>query len=434
MVHNLISIPLRIEDPNKKLIKNSDLFLRINGDENDNKRVITGMVPEGTYRAVIDEEQWHKGKTLTYNSDKWRRQMNKLLPLDVIGDKEEQSERAEQAEEDEKEEDEELQLTGKLIMNPDSYEQGELKEDFEMVNEELILSVKTKGETLSKTYGTFQMRQLDEAIDLFDWMKNLIDIKDRLAKEMVKDKRTIKESQQEITQYQKCIDETEKHHTEIIQDLSIGFQHILATKKEKILSLMSQTTEFKVNEWYNEKNKNSLSNIKLDDNKLEQLPQELPDRLRKRKGRGQSGRTRKKQKGSKDEDNEHEEHEENEEEDYESNEDEDTDEDNGLLKMSDRDMINTVTNNHEEEQQSQTQQQDTSDQKPPVKQESDQTDVSDSDMEYIKQEVPSDEDEMNVNHQTDKTTPHDVKTNKLDNHASSNPETFTDISESESET
>lgn len=395
---NLVYIPLRIEDKDtKKTIVDGCLYLHI--EECEEGRILTGSIPEGSYRAVVSRDQWRDCRVLDY--DGWMEQMDLLLPIDTQSAKKKTQIKTETETEIKTEEPEiktetdtdkgethtgethtgeggDLELHAKLIMNAKDYEDQTLNEEYDVVDNYLTISIRSKSGVLRKTYGSFQMNIFEEGIDIFEWIKSLIELKNQLVEDRVTYQATIRSYELEISQYKQSLEQTENTHEKIITNLSVNFQHILASKKEKILQLMTKTQgDLNVNEIYKEKNKNNLENMTLDEDKLDQLPDELPERVSKRKAPEKHKPRKRNKKPSN------------------SPVASDTDEDNedtNLLKMTDRDIIDTVlADEQEEEHQQEHQEQEPQEEDTKPKDQAQNTDVSDSDAEYIKQEIESGE-------------------------------------------
>ncbi|CAH6720115.1 hypothetical protein CLIB1444_03S04720 [[Candida] jaroonii] len=277
MFDNTISIPLVIEDKNGKTIKESYLNLGIKSNGGFD-RIVTGAIHEGTYRFELSKSivpSIRSYKDEKYDDTKWEEAVDQLLSYDKYQCKRE-----------------DLIMTAKFVSEQKNYdEDGDLVEDFETINDYITIDIKTKG-TLSRLYGSFQLKEVDDATDLLYWLKEIVDIKDEMLKMYTKINDQYESLVQERDDYKKALDDNILNHDKIISDLERKFYLVLDSKKKKIIQLTSELRKDGsidgLNEIYEESQKHNLENLLKNKDKLPTKLDDIYVSPRKRKAKMES--------------------------------------------------------------------------------------------------------------------------------------------------
>lgn len=299
MGENILKIPLRIEDEGRRLIKNSQLLISIS--EKDDIRYLKGVIPEGIFTTKLTIKKWQEYQIIKHEDDfNWISLMDKLLPTaDIIANEAYFVKKEEETNDitDESVENK-VQLYAKFTMSKDSYDKGELKEDFELVNNYITINVQTTDE-LSKTYGSFKMTEVDDELDLFSWVHQLVDIRDRLLQQLEYIKRDKEKLLFENREYKIRVEEIILNNKLVMGDLVSNFAAILNSKKKRIADLQNKGDLHGLNKKMKLENEARLDNMVIDDKLLNDLPAADPQ---KRKQRIQTTRSAKKHKKETNED------------------------------------------------------------------------------------------------------------------------------------
>lgn len=295
MGENIITIPLTIEDEERKLIKKDQLVLSIIQD--GDFRVLKGVIPEGIFTTKITIKQWQECQIVKGEKDfNWITLMNKLLPEDNNIDPDELFKTNRMNEDPEDTIYDNVGLYAKFTMSKDSYEEGVLKEDFQLVNDFITVNIQT-NEELSRTYGSLKLNEVDEELDLFLWVQQLANVKNQLLRKITEINKLNYKIQFENEEYKTSIDELILNNKLITEDLVNNFAAILHSKKKHIAELQNKGNLEGLNKKMKERNGIRLDNIVIDDRLLKELPRsELPSR--KRKQQTKKGHTKKPKKGS----------------------------------------------------------------------------------------------------------------------------------------
>lgn len=262
MFDNTISIPLVIENRNGKVIKQSYLNLGIKS-VNGYDRIVTGAIHEGTYRFELKKSNVssiRSYKDEKYDDAKWEEVVDQLLLYDKFQSK-----------------CEDLIMTAKFVSDEKNYdEDGDLVEDFQTVNDYITVDIKTNG-TLSRLYGSFQLKEVDDATDLLYWLKEVVDLKDEMLMMYSKINNKYESVVKERDEFKTALDDNIDNHDKILQDLERKFYLVLDSKKRRIIQLTQELNKDDIeglNEIYEESQKNNLDNLLKNKHKL---PEKLDD-------------------------------------------------------------------------------------------------------------------------------------------------------------
>ncbi|EGV61986.1 hypothetical protein CANTEDRAFT_94872 [Yamadazyma tenuis ATCC 10573] len=291
-MENFITVPLRIEDMDKALIKETSVVLNIQPKEDF--RLVKAVIPEGTFSGNINIKQWLASKMLSEPDDEqWILLMHKLIPLsqtpgavnsppnddnDNYDNDNDDNDNDSDFTDEKNEKYTNLQLYGKFTMSKESYEDGELKEDFDLVENFLTIYVRS-NQTVSKTYGSFKLEEADnESIDFFKWIKKLIYMKDSLTNTVKYSQKRIHSLEFERDEYKKSTEELKANNKRVLDDLMNNFAFILNSKKRKIVELTAGDGGDPLsglNRKFEADNRSKLDNITIDEKVLDKLPNKL---------------------------------------------------------------------------------------------------------------------------------------------------------------
>lgn len=279
---NFINVPLRVEDSQRKLITERTLVLKLSDDIDGLK--INGIIPEGAYSCSLDFKKLLRANTSSLlPDDQWISVMKRLLPTTIQDPTSSHTMVKQEAPGTElslkKEELNDLRLAATLVMDPDMYRDGDLKEDFDLVNNHLVISVQS-NDVLSRTLGSFKMNESEEDVDLISWLVEVISMKNELDKTVKSQVETINQLKFDCEEYEKLSRQAFDNSKQIVDDLVSNFAFILSAKKRKIIELTSTGRL----DGLNEKVKSEDSKLKrmINDTAEPELSDVLSNKRRKR--------------------------------------------------------------------------------------------------------------------------------------------------------
>lgn len=285
---SVFSIPLIIEDiASKEVICQRKLYVHVTKQEVTKKednysfvsRQITAIAPEGCYHNVIDKARAQKMKRMQCDDSEWESIIDRLFPLTTTNDTNEKAD---------------IIMEARLSTKKENYHNGQLKEDTEILNDYVTITLKTKGR-LSKTWGSIELSMVDDEEededymqeqDVFNWIDHLDNDNQRLCQEVTSIQEELQKTNQERTVYKQALQEMQQSHKRIITDLEDKFYRILEAKKQRIVELERFPDKLEgLNHDFIERNKLNLNRpLKRED--LEEISDvDLEEYLPKRKKR-----------------------------------------------------------------------------------------------------------------------------------------------------